>query len=284
LLAQGAGWSRDYLVTMTMSQSFFSRLVFEGLPVAWSLTVEECFYLIGPVAFGLLAMALRGVDPEPHRLSGAVFVRAAAMLLAVTAAVFGAGLVIVKVVQTQGWGWRGFMDSNFHMHHSTIFGRFPEFAIGMLAAFVHRGVDLSHRLRGWRGTGATLLAAGLIIGCMGGKDLLDGATGPATQVATYLCAYGIAFGSGLLILALSVEGGWIHRVMGWRLPVFLGKISYGFYLIQLSVMMTPLMQFTDRLGWVRLPVLIGLTTLVCAFFYRVVEVPARRFIVGRWAG
>jgi peptidoglycan/LPS O-acetylase OafA/YrhL len=49
-------------------------------------------------------------------------------------------------------------------------------------------------------------------------------------------------------------------------------------------MMTPLMHFTDRLGWVRLPVLIVLTTLVCAFFYRVVEVPARRAIVDRWAG
>jgi hypothetical protein len=49
-------------------------------------------------------------------------------------------------------------------------------------------------------------------------------------------------------------------------------------------MMTPLVAFTDRLGWVRLPALIVLTTLVCAAFYRVVEVPARRFIVARWAG
>ena len=33
---------------MTMTQSFFSKLVFEGLPIACSLTAEECFYLIGP--------------------------------------------------------------------------------------------------------------------------------------------------------------------------------------------------------------------------------------------
>jgi len=78
------------------------------------------------------------------------------MLLVVTGAVVGAGLVIVKIVQAQGWGWRGFMDSNFHLHHSTIFGRFPEFAVGMLAAFVHRGTDLANILRGWRGTAATL--------------------------------------------------------------------------------------------------------------------------------
>jgi peptidoglycan/LPS O-acetylase OafA/YrhL len=284
MLARGDQPDAGWLVTLTMTQSFFSNLVYEGLPVAWSLTVEECFYLIGPVAFGLLAWVLRGRDPEPHRLTWPVFLRVTGTLLAITVIVVGAGLAIVKIVQTQGWNWRGFMGSNFHMHHSTIFGRFPEFAIGMAAAFVHRGVDLGRLLRGWRATAATLFAFGLITACMGGKDALDHSQGFYPQLGTYAAAYGIAFGSALLILALSVEGGWIHRAMGWRLPVYLGKVSYGFYLIQLSVMMDPLVAITDPLGWARLPVLIVLTTVVCAAFYRVVEVPARRVIVGRWAG
>jgi peptidoglycan/LPS O-acetylase OafA/YrhL len=284
MLARGDQPDAGWLVTLTMTQSFFSQLVYEGLPVAWSLTVEECFYLIGPVAFALLAWALRGRDPEPHRLTWPVFVRVTGTLLAITVVVVGAGLVIVQVVQAQGWNWRGFMGNNFHMHHSTIFGRFPEFAIGMTAAFVHRGVDLERLLRGRRATAAALAAFALVIACIGAKDVLDHRVGLLAQAGTYGAAYGIAFGSALLILALSVEGGWVHRVMGWRLPVFLGKVSYGFYLIQLSVMMTPLVAFTDRLGWVRLPALIVLTTLVCAAFYRVVEVPARRFIVARWAG
>ena len=52
---------------MTMTQSFFSGLVYEGLPVAWSLTVEECFYLMAPVTFALLARFLgdAGARVEP---------------------------------------------------------------------------------------------------------------------------------------------------------------------------------------------------------------------------
>ncbi len=284
LLAGGGAWSRDFLVTMTMTQSFFSGLVFEGLPVAWSLTVEECFYLLAPLSFAVLARFLGDAGAQSPRLRISYFLKVVAVLITLTAAVLATGLLIVKIVQTQGWGWRGFMDSNFHMYHSTIFGRFLEFAIGMAAAFVHRGLDLQQILRSWRGTAATLGAGAGIILCMLGKDLLDGETGALVQAGTYVCSYGLAFFSGLLILALSVTGGWLHRLLSYGLPVFLGKISYGFYLIQLTVMMDPLMAFTDHLGFVRLPVLIVLTTLVCAFFYRVVEVPARRFIVTRWAG
>ena len=284
MLAGGAAWSRDFLVTMTMTQSFFSGLVYEGLPVAWSLTVEECFYLLAPLSFAVLARFLgdAGSPSRPLRFLG--FFKTGVILVALSAAVLGVGILIVKIVQTQGWGWRGFMDSNFHMYHSTIFGRFLEFAIGMAAAFVHRGLDLERILRSWRGTAATLSSGAGLVLCMLGKDLLDGESGALVQAGTYFCSYGLAVFSGLLILALSVTGGWLHRLLGYGLPVYLGKISYGFYLIQLTVMMGPLMEFTDRLGFVRLPVLIVLTTLVCALFYRVVEVPARRFIVTRWAG
>ena len=267
-----------------MTQSFFSGLVYEGLPVAWSLTVEECFYLMAPVTFALLARFLGDAGAPSPRLSPSFFLRVIVILAATTIGILAAGLLIVKIVQTQGWTWGGFMDSNFHMHHSTIFGRFLEFAIGMGAAFVHRGLDLQQILRQRRGTVATLTAGAGIVLCMLGKDLLDDKTGTLVQAGTYFCSYGLAFCSALLILALSVTGGWLHRLLGHGLPVFLGKISYGFYLIQLTVMMDPLIKFTDRLGFVRLPVLIVLATLVCAFFYRVVEVPARRFIVTRWAG
>lgn len=283
LLAGGASWSTDFLVTMTMTQSFFSQLVYEGLPVAWSLTVEECFYLLAPVTFAVLARFLGDAGDRSPRLSPAYLVKVVMILAATSIGAWALGLLIVKIVQTQGWGWRGFMDSNFHMSHSTIFGRFLEFALGMAAAFVHRGLDLQHILRRWRGTAATLTAAGGIVLCMFGKDLLDGANGDLVQAATYFCSYGLAFCSALLILALSVTGGWLHRLLGHGLPVFLGKISYGFYLIQLTVMMDPMIGFTDRLGFARLPVLVVLATLACAFFYRVVEVPARRYIVTRWA-
>ncbi len=284
MLAGGAAWSRDFLVTMTMTQSFFSDLVYLGLPVAWSLTVEECFYLLAPLSFAVLAHFLGDAGGPPLRLRGRLMLKIITVVVVLSGVVLLAGVLIVKITQTQSWAWRGFMDSIFHMHHSTIFGRFPEFAIGMAAAFVHRGLDLEKILGGRRATAATLSAIAGIVLCMLGKDLLDGRTESYVRAGVYLCSYGLAGFSALLILALSVSGGWVHRLLSFRLPVFLGKISYGFYLIQLTVMMGPLMTFTDRLGFARLPALVVLTTLVCTFFYRVVEVPARRVIVGRWAG
>jgi peptidoglycan/LPS O-acetylase OafA/YrhL len=276
--------SRDFLVTMTMTQTFFSRLVYEGLPVAWSLGVEECFYLLTPVSIAVLAWRLGDAGRPPASLQRASLAKTMLILALLTGVLAALGILIVWIVQNRAWGWRGFMDSSFHMYHSTIFGRFPEFAIGMGGAFIHRGVDLKRALGGRRATVAALSAGTGIVLCMLGKDLLDGANGSLAQAAIYGCSYSLAIFSCLLILALSVAGGWLHRLLGYGLPVYLGRISYGFYLIQLTVMMDPLVAFTDRLGFARLPTLVVLATLVCAFFYRVVEVPARRFIVSRWAG
>ncbi len=116
---------------------------------------------------------------------------------------------------------------------------------------------------------------------MAGKDF---ANARGWQLQSFVLTYGITLAAGALILALSVERSLVSRALSGRLAVYLGKISYGFYLIQLTVVMTPLLALTDRLGVWRLAALCVLMNVVCAVLYEVVERPARRVIIAPFGG
>lgn len=280
---RGEGLGKAALVTMTMSQGFFQDLRYQGLPTAWSLTIEESFYALAPLLFLAIAAALhwtrRSDDPQlgTKRFLGlAVFLGGSIVLLA------ACGEFLTRAICALGWNWEGFFGSRQHVLHSTIFGRFPEFAIGVTAAFIHRAGNLDHLLHRWRATALLLgtffgIAANLWI-----RTLMDQGQLPANELAYYVLAYGNALMAGLLILALCVKGGLIHRFLGRSLFVYLGKISYGFYLIQLSVLIEPMVNLSDRLGPARLLVLMVLVNVFCAMVYQLVEAPARRAIVARW--
>jgi peptidoglycan/LPS O-acetylase OafA/YrhL len=271
----------DFLVTLSMSQGFFYDLRYSGLPTAWSLTVEESFYALTPLIF-LAVARLVGRRPAVGDLDGRGFVRHAVALAVVTAAVVGVGELLVRLVLALGWSWEGFMGSRFHMRHATIFGRFPEFALGMLAAFVHRGVPLARYLGGRRAPSLVIATFGLIGAAMWAKDWAVAQGDQAPALLSAGMSYVVAGLTAVLILALSVEGSRLYRWLSHGLLVYLGKISYGFYLIQLTVILAPFVLLSHQLGPWRVPVLLVLTNLVCAGFYQLVEVPARRMIVQRW--
>lgn len=282
---RGEGLDRTALVTMTMSQAFFQELRYRGLPTAWSLTIEESFYALAPLLFLAIAATVtwtrRNDDP---RLGGRRFLGLVLFLGAFVVLMAGTGELLIRVVRAVGWDWEGFMGSRHHVLHATLFGRFPEFAIGVAAAFIHRGVDLEQRLRGWR---ATVLLLGSFLGiaaCLWTRTLMDQGVLPGGETAYYVLAYGIALLSGILILSLTVTDGRLHRFLGAGLFVYLGKISYGFYLIQLTVLIEPMINVSDRLGFARLPVLLILVNIFCAVVYELVEAPARKALVARWGG
>ncbi len=277
-------FDRSALVTLSMTQGFFEHLRYAGLPTAWSLTIEESFYVFAPLLFALL---LRLTDEKNRAEEPLTFRRVLRLVVAVGGIVVvmvGLGELLVRLSVSAGADWQGFMGSRHHMLHATLFGRFPEFAIGVLTAFAHRGWNLAQLLRGWR---ADVLLVAIFIGiggCMGAKTSLEADPSRYARILTYVFAYLLAGLSGGLILGLTVEGGLVHRILSWRPFVFLGKVSYGFYLVQLSVMMAPLLLVSDRMGWARMPVLLVLTAAFCSLTYLIWEVPARRFIVNRWGG
>ena len=158
LVVNGGVISKDFLVTLTMTQGFFVQLQHEGLPTAWSLTVEESFYVLAPLIFVIMARFAPKDDSPERALCLKHTVNRMLVLGIIMTAVIGTGSGIVYFVGQGNLAWRGFMGSDFHLWHSTIFGRIPEFGLGILVAFIHRGTDLKHHLRGNRAT-ALLIAS-----------------------------------------------------------------------------------------------------------------------------
>jgi peptidoglycan/LPS O-acetylase OafA/YrhL len=283
--AIGTPFTASDIVTLTMSQAFFEGLRYSGLPTAWSLTIEESFYALAPILFLLVARFVPWTrrENQPELTWPRLFSLALAVAGVVLALIFS-GEALVRLCTGLGLDWQGFMGSRHHMLHSTLFGRFPEFAIGVVAAFVHR----CGRLEAWLPPGrATLVLLGSFVGIalsLWTRTLMeDGAlTLPGGHLWFYILAYLVAGLSAVLILSLSVSGGAVHRFLGHGLFVYLGKISYGFYLIQLTILIEPMVHLSDRFGPLRLLGLMVMVNIFCAIVYELVEAPARRSIVARW--
>lgn len=267
--------SADWLVTLSMSQGWFADLLYAGLPPAWSLTIEETFYLLVPV-FCLLIdrLAFNGGRDAPLTRGGAV--RLAGTLALLALAMAGLGALGWKLRAMLGLEWRGFLAGPDHVLRMTLAGRFPEFAVGMAAAFVHRDGRLLRRVgpaaAGWAG-----------LALFAGIGVLLAAKDTAPPGGQYLVHNAVALGTGALVLALTVAGHLPGRLLSWGPLVYLGRISYGFYLIQLSVVSAPLVALSASCGPWRLPVHLVLATAVCALLYELVEKPARRAVVRRWS-
>jgi len=279
MAATGERPDPSWLVTTTMTQGFFLDLRYRGLPTAWSLTIEECFYAIAPLVF--LAIAAAGIGRGgpgavlPRRAWGRLLATLAGLVLGLA----GAGVLAMLACGRLGWTWYGFLANPEHLLHSTLAGRFPEFAIGVAAAFLHRD---GWPVRVMRGARASLVALASFsgIGVLMAAKTSMAASSPAAWLA---CSLGVALLAGLLILALTREESRVSRLLAHPAGVYLGKVSYGFYLIQTSLLAAPLVAIAGHLGPFRMPADYVLMNLVCAGFYEWLERPARRAIVHRFA-
>ncbi len=271
----------SWLVTLTMTQGFFWDLRYRGLPTAWSLTIEETFYAIAPVVFAGLALAAPGFLKRRAKSGRAEWAGLAAALAVFTTVIGIAGFGLMAFVRAKHWTPFGFMADPEHVLHATLAGRFPEFAIGIACAFLHRDGWPEQALRGPRATRAALGSFAGIAVMMALKDYASRTDWLALGLFASLA---VAVLAGLLILALTREDTPVSRTLAHPAGVYLGKVSYGFYLIQTSLLAAPLVGIADRLGPARLVSLYLLLNGVCALFYELLERPARRRIVRRWSG
>lgn len=284
LVWQGTQITSDFWVTMTMTQGFFFDLRYQGLPTAWSLTVEESFYAFAPVFFLSIAALAPGERMARPGLNFARLARLLAAILGITLVMITIGEGLTRGLHLAGWTWNGLMGNHYHLWHATLFGRIPEFAIGVFCAFLHRDGWTTRRITPHAAGWWVLVAFAGIGACMWGKSYTVYRPETFWQLTTYGLSYLLTLLTGLLILALTVGGNRVHRLLAWEPFVYLGKTSYGFYLVQITVMIAPMVWLTDRLGWARLPVLYVLANLFCAATYQWVEVPARLWIIDKWGG
>jgi peptidoglycan/LPS O-acetylase OafA/YrhL len=232
LLVTGVWMNEHYLYTPTgfIRYFFFLQLygnhttVNGGIPVAWSLSVEMTFYALLPV----LALAARRLGVRFGRMGSEV-----AVLV---------GMIVVSLVYQ--------LTVLLLMPHTDLTilsvlcflpGCLDLFAGGMLLAVLSVDVERravkprwwtvinEHPWLPWIGTAVTLGVAGQIPG------------GDSRIVSWWLITMALKPIGATLLLAPLVFGepdrGWIRRILGIRPLVFIGTVSYAFYLWHYQILL-----------------------------------------------
>lgn len=203
------------LTNLTLTRALFHSFRFVGVPTAWSLTVEEAFYVTAP--FMLLLLRRR-----PW------------LLPVLAAGLLGAGLVI-GLVSARFELYAGFMQPLSFVLQYTYFGRCIEFLTGI-------GLALWLKKRGpapaWRGT--TLLGIGLLVASQFGASLVPApAAGPPEWARllseSVVANVWISFGVAVLFHGLMHEPTGLRRLLETKLFDVLGKSTYAFYLIHVGL-------------------------------------------------
>lgn len=193
-----------YMANITLLKGFADDLAFTGIVQTWSLTVEECFYLLAPLLFWL-----------GRRFSPFVWAGVVAALLAV------------------GWGLYGNVETGFQSAHfmlvATIFGRSSEFLLG--AAFALAARNQPPR----RATLFGGLLLGLVVGILTFVQLQTGKVSIDTLPGVAVNNLLLPAATGLLLWGLASETTWLQRGLSAPLLQVLGKSSYCFYLIHMGV-------------------------------------------------
>ena len=250
-----ARWLREFAASLTLLKGFTQRWYLTGIPQSWSLTVEECFYLLAPLVFWL------GWRGRPGR---------AWPLLALGLAALGLGTyAALPALGTPLFGLK-----------ATIFGRLPEFLLG--AAFAWYAPRAG---RGWAtvgGAGLLALALGLLVFIqqVTGKVSID--SYPGVLVNNLLLPLGTAW----LLHGLATEPTRLGGALSTPLAQRLGRASYCFYLLHLGLLPRVLQPLLAR--WLpaapALGVLFGLLVLASLALHYGLEQPAYRWLLARFEG
>ena len=202
--------AKVYLLNITLLKGYFAKFKFSGIGPGWSLSVEELFYLLAPLFFLLIRRSMRFLWILP-------------LCLLIT------GFASVRLL---GFGmYRSLLANDSLMLLGTLFGRSSEFFIGMwLAVSIHKGKPV------FRSGALTYPALCLIILTLclmtligrGGYGFVSPAGMAINSVFLPLCI--IMFFQGLL-----TEKTIVQSILSSRPFTRLGKSSYAFYLIHVSI-------------------------------------------------
>ncbi len=252
-------------------QGFLSRSIGHlAVPTSWTLTLEETFYLTAPLLF----LLLRGA-----RAFGAV------RLLACTLVLLASGLAAGRLVDPDRFQ---FLGSTEELLRHTFFGRFVDFALGVwggrlfLSGSVHRlwAQPSGH----WAAAAAGGLGIALVFAGQAGMALAGGLESPRWPFAW---AFNLLVGAGALVLILGLTDARspLSRLLGLAPLVYLGRVSYALYLIQLTPLGKGLLYRLIPAGTPGFGLLLYVgMTLVSALLYELVEEPARRLVMKLWPG
>jgi peptidoglycan/LPS O-acetylase OafA/YrhL len=244
---EGEPWGLALLLNLLLLKGYFSDFLFSGIAQAWTLTVEETFYLTVPA----LAWAW-------HRVRWP--------LLVLPAAIIALGLLIQFFLG--GWMLLGFMGDAKFMFNFTFFGRCFEFLIGMALAY-----NLRYQVKFKYMTlfGVMSMVLSLLALTWIGNETITGDNFPLGIVVNN---FGLPlFGIVPLYYGLIYENTWLRKLLSGRLFRILGESSYVFYLIHIGVIQLALSSFGFS-------IYTNLLILYCCAIigYYLFELPVKEFL------
>jgi peptidoglycan/LPS O-acetylase OafA/YrhL len=244
-----------WLLNVSFLRGFFEEYLISGIPQGWTLTVEETFYLLAPVAF-----ALR------RRKPGSLWLQPLALLL------LGSALVLLGM-RLQ---FHGLFGSFKFMLLYTFFGRCIEFYTGIQLALWYR----AGRLRAasvpalYTTTGCLLMGAVLatLVWIRGPYPY-----GQEHPVGIFLNNAVLPVGIALLFAGLLLEGSWLRWLLSTPVFQVLGKSSYVFYLIHLG----PVHNLLERVSFGSSALLFLLLNATAVAMHYGLEQPLNRLLRAR---
>jgi peptidoglycan/LPS O-acetylase OafA/YrhL len=255
----------ETLPEWTLTHGFFARSMEHlTVPTSWTLSIEECFYALAPVVFFTLRRA-RG--------------RAGLTLLAWTAALAGLGLLVYSLADGERFG---FLGSARTIVSHTIFGRFVDFAVGIAAGLFFlsgRPARVWAQPAGvWRASAGALLGMALVVAGEAGMFRAGGIEGASWGAAWPFNGL-VILGSALLIVCLTSGESFVSRVLAFPPFVYLGRISYALYLVQMTPLGKGLLYrlLPGDSPWFVPALYVGMS-VVSALLFELVEEPGRRAI------
>lgn len=247
-------WLGELAASLTLGKGLTEKLYLSGIAQAWSLTVEEGFYLLAPLVFWL-GWRYRPGRAWPLLAAGAVLL----------------GLALYAAVPALG--------SPLFMLKATIFGRLPEFLLGAAVAW--------HPPRSGRGAATAGGAAGvlLVLALLVGVQRATGHVSLDSYPGVLLNNWLLPLATGGLLHGLATEPTRLAQLLGTPLWQRLGRASYCFYLLHLGVLpeaLQPLLR-----PWLPAAPAVGATfavlVLAALALHRYVEQPAHRWLLARLA-
>ncbi|MDN4166417.1 acyltransferase [Cytophagales bacterium LB-30] len=250
-----SGW-KVFLFNITLLRGFFEELKFTGVAQGWTLTVEECFYLLAPILF-LLIRKFRG------------------MYLLIPLVFLVVGAVFSFLPELPIAGYPLLRPFSFVLNY-TIFGRVFEFLLGMGLALFLKKSSLSNS---WKINWRTSLGLGIIAGVVGLLLMLQTETtsyGKEHPFGTFIHNTFLPMGTMLLLWGLIKEKTWLSRFLSTRFMWWMGVSSYSFYLIHMGIIHDGIFVFITKNWWLRVVLLQASAVALFIGF----EYPVQQFIKG----
>lgn len=206
-----------WIMNLALLKGFSDLLKFQLISTSWSLTVEECFYLLFPI---FLLGRLKKIS-----------------YLTILISIYTLGYLLFAISQQ-------ILPENLFMYPTkfvtiyTFFGRGFEFLIGMLCSELIVKNRLNTKNKPYYTiTGITFTI--IILALLTYIASLDTTNKTPNKIVGMFSFYGLLIhhfllpvGFALIILGLTIEKSFVTKIMSHKLFVLLGKSSYAFYLLQ----------------------------------------------------